>query len=253
MPGLMLKRETSLDGYRTFASVPRNNHYLPILHSPASHSLSRYPGSLSPVSPHFGRRPSCSPKKTPSPPRKTRSSTSASTAGKFMNKLKSGAKVLRLLPKSPVRPGAGGALHKKRSFAGVGWWEEHSPQRLHNLRIAELRRLRDARPAMIANGEREWDDGEDRWNGDEDMLVQVLEFGPQATDPFATPPVTPTHVVPLSPTGLNMIVPRDADSDSLRSRKTRAVERKSTKLERTLGPESIDAVAEHCRKYVVVV
>lgn len=235
-------RETSVDDYRTFSTMPRNsNHYLPIFQNLASTSLSSLARPLKPTSPSYGRR--TSPKKTPSPQRKSRSSTSTSVFGKVMERLKINSKGRKTAPKSPLRsPG----LRGKRSFSGVGRWEEHSPQRLHQERLAELRRLRAERRAIEMNAE-----DRDRHDDAQAQYLTTLWI----TDPFKTPPCTPTDAPPLSPVEMNGAA---SDSpDSARSRKRQAekvvqVQRSGMKLLQTLGLDAREAVLEQCRKALEV-
>ncbi|GLB41172.1 hypothetical protein LshimejAT787_0903870 [Lyophyllum shimeji] len=237
---LPLRRKPSADDYGTFSTMPRTtNHYLPILRNLAATSFTSLGSPLSPVSPTCSRR--ASPKKTPSPQRKSRSSTSTSVFGKVVEKLKINPKgraktASGPAPKSPLRsPG----LRGKRSFSGVGMWEEHSPQRLHQERLAELRRLRTARRAI----EMEMEDGDD----------QAQYLTTRGADPFKTPPCTPTDAVLLSPVEMNL----EGSPDSARSRRRQTeravqVQRSGMKLLQTLGLDAREAVLEQCRKALEV-
>ncbi|KAG6856522.1 hypothetical protein H0H87_003610 [Tephrocybe sp. NHM501043] len=190
------------------------------------------PSLVSPV-----RAASLSPRNTPSPKRKGRSSASASIFTSFVRALKIKPKGKKPVPKlgSPISINSTTAMSLKRdgynkqglqrvrSVPAAANWNLYTPQRPVQRRVSSP--------------------GDDMdINGDQDASpVQVLSYDPQE-DPFATPPRTP--VTPLLSKGLNSVGTPDNSPESARSRKRRAVERSRLKTLQLLGPDACMAVRD---------
>ncbi|KAG5636377.1 hypothetical protein H0H81_008269 [Sphagnurus paluster] len=241
MPALTLRRETSIGALRAFNSLPRsstNPYLLPTFHSPAGSSLASLIEPLSPIRPPSRRS---SPKKTPSPPRKARSSASSSIFGAFVSALKGKKRVgpqHRTPPRADTRNGhSAAALRKMPSCPGGGTtWDQRFLQRRRRLLVPPSPVKYDDMDIDMAVG----DDGD----GAQHVVAHrgMLNFASSSPDPFGTPPWTPTEAgmraPPLSPVEMN------GSPDSVRSRRRRERERSAVKSLQILGVEASGAVRQ---------
>ncbi|KAF5381632.1 hypothetical protein D9615_005542 [Tricholomella constricta] len=217
--------------YRAFNSMPRaNNPYLPILHSSAANSFASLIEPLSPVRP--SRR--ASPKKTPSPGRKARSSVSTSIFGAFVNTLKGKRRAKQ--QRSPTRSPAGASALVIRKMPS-------SPGLTRRRRQASLPYTPSKFPDDTDMGFAAGPGPEDDEAGDHAQYITVMTRRRRLTiatspDPFKTPPRTPIRAPPLSPVELN------ESSESVRNRRKRDRERSFAKSLQILGVEAGSAVRQ---------
>ncbi|KAG6889547.1 hypothetical protein C0995_016674 [Termitomyces sp. Mi166 len=187
-------------------------------------------------SPRMVSHPSLSPKTTPSPKRKARSSASTSVFTSLISALKlksKGKKPAQKLP-SPARPAVPISPNEER-HAKPGLQRACSVPVIGTQKHI-TRRQRNA----SSNDSMEVDSDEEV--GKEVCPTQYLYYD-VSENPFATPPCTPA--TPLSPMMLDNDVETPASSpDSTKSRKRRAVERSRMKTLQFLGPEAHMAISE---------
>ncbi|KAG5642944.1 hypothetical protein DXG03_001862 [Asterophora parasitica] len=237
--------------------MPRtNNPYLPMLRSPAANSFASLVDPVSPVRP--SRR--SSPRKTPSPNRKARSSVSISIFGAFFNTVK-GKKHSGPQLRSPNRSPAGSGskntaiLRKMPSFPGLRNRSQlRSPlqrRRIHVSQISAPHSSWKHSPTFecfdLAGADADMDSAEPSVEndeaGDEGQYVTVMPRRrflsvTSSPDPFRTPPRTPATAPPLSPVEFN------GSPESIRSRRRRDRERSFIKSLQILGVEATGAASQ---------